>query len=59
MNENRRLKKLRYGHCPTGCDWIEDYEMTKHNCLIKTKSDFGVWEFIPKYKSINYFSNKK
>lgn len=54
MNEKRRLKKMRYGHCPTGCEWIFDYELTKHNYLVKTKNKFGVWEYLPliNYKSI-------
>lgn len=56
MNEHRRLKKMRYGLCIEGCDWIEDYLMTKHNCLVKTKTEFGMWEYLPMYvyKNIRY-----
>lgn len=49
MNEKRRLKKLRYGHCPTGCDWIYDYEMVKNNFLVKTKTKYGMWEYLPAF----------
>jgi len=57
MNEHRRLKKMRYGLCPTGCDWIEDYEMTKHNCLIRVKKN--LIEPLYRFKSYNHFLNKK